>query len=196
MEKTLTEQEQKILLDIARSAIQSTIKGSQPVPMEEVLEKFDLKYIPPQLQKDGATFVTITKDEELRGCIGTLEAYQPLFEDVREHAIAAATQDYRFSPIGIEELSQIKIEISYLSEPEDFKYKDSQELLEKVRPNIDGVTFIDGQRRATFLPQVWDKLPNKEAFFDHLCLKMGVPINTWRKGKLLVQIYQVEEFHE
>jgi uncharacterized protein len=196
MEKTLTEQEQKILLDIARSAIQSTIKGSQPVPMEEVLEKFDLKYIPPQLQKDGATFVTITKDDELRGCIGTLEAYQPLFEDVREHAIAAATQDYRFSPIGIEELSQIKIEISYLSEPEDFKYKDSQELLEKVRPNIDGVTFIDGQRRATFLPQVWDKLPNKEAFFDHLCLKMGVPINTWRKGKLLVQIYQVEEFHE
>ncbi len=196
MEKTLTEQEQKILLDIARSAIQSTIKGSQPVPMEEVLEKFDLKYIPPQLQKDGATFVTITKDEELRGCIGTLEAYQPLFEDVREHAIAAATQDYRFSPIGIEELSQIKIEISYLSEPEDFNYKDSQELLEKVRPNIDGVTFIDGQRRATFLPQVWDKLPNKEAFFDHLCLKMGVPINTWRKGKLLVQIYQVEEFHE
>jgi uncharacterized protein len=164
--------------------------------MEEVLEKFDLKYIPPQLQKDGATFVTITKDDELRGCIGTLEAYQPLFEDVREHAIAAATQDYRFSPIGIEELSQIKIEISYLSEPEDFNYKDSQELLEKVRPNIDGVTFIDGQRRATFLPQVWDKLPNKEAFFDHLCLKMGVPINTWRKGKLLVQIYQVEEFHE
>jgi len=191
MEKKLTEQEQKILLEIARSAIQSTIKGSQ-----EVLEKFDLKFIPPRLQKDGATFVTITKDGELRGCIGTLKAYQPLFIDVREHAIAAATQDYRFSPIGKEELSQIKIEVSYLSEPEDLEYKDSQELLEKVRPNIDGVTFIDGPRRATFLPQVWEKLPDKEAFFDHLCLKMGVSINKWRKGKLRVQIYQVEEFHE
>ena len=189
MEKTLTEQDQKILLEIARSAIQSTIRGSK-------LETLELKKLPDRLQKDGATFVTITKVGELRGCIGTLSAFQPLAEDVREHAIAAATQDYRFPPISKGELSQINIEISYLSKPKDLEYKDSQELLEKVHPYIDGVTFIDGIQRATFLPQVWEKLPDKEAFFDHLCLKMGVPVSTWRKGKLKVQIYQVEEFHD
>jgi AmmeMemoRadiSam system protein A len=140
--------------------------------------------------------VTLTSHGELRGCIGALEATQPLVEDVRIHAIAAALEDYRFPPVHPEELPFIKIEISRLTTPQPLDYRDPADLLSQLRPGVDGVVLRDGMRRATFLPQVWEKVPEADIFLGMLCRKMGAPTETWRKKKLTVLTYQVEEFHE
>jgi AmmeMemoRadiSam system protein A len=115
---------------------------------------------------------------------------------VREHAIAAALEDYRFPPVRPEEVPRIRIEISRLTAPIPLKYERSEDLLKMLRPGVDGVVLRDGLRRATFLPQVWEKLPDPREFLEHLCLKMGVDASTWRYHKLQVYTYQVEEFHE
>jgi AmmeMemoRadiSam system protein A len=120
----------------------------------------------------------------------------PLAEDVREHAIAAALQDYRFPQVQPIELPEIRIEVSRLTLPESLQYERPEDLPRLLHPGIDGVILRDGFRRATFLPQVWEKIENPGEFLDHLCMKMGLPPNTWRRKKLDVQIYQVEEFHE
>jgi hypothetical protein len=152
--------------------------------------------IPLRLKELGASFVTITKYGELRGCIGSLEPYLPLVEDVCEHSAAAALQDYRFPPVSPEELSDIHIEISCLTFPEPLLYEKPEDLLKKLRPGIDGVVIKDGFHRATFLPQVWQKIANPAEFLDHLCMKMGVSPDLWRRKKLQCEIYQVEEFEE
>jgi AmmeMemoRadiSam system protein A len=185
----LTPEEQKILLQLARQALEQAVRG-------EPIRPVDLKSLPPRLRKPGATFVTLTMDGNLRGCIGALEPYQPLAEDVREHAIAAALDDYRFMPVQEYELPFIRIEISYLTLPTPLEYQTPEELLARLRPGIDGVVIRDGFRRATFLPQVWEKLPEKEEFLSHLCEKMGAPPDYWRRKHLQVETYQVQEFHE
>ena len=185
----LTPEERSLLLKQARLSIES---GANDKP----LEPLDLENIPEKLRNLGVVFVTLTIDGNLRGCVGALEAYQPLVNDVREHAIAAAFQDFRFPPVRIDELANIVIEISRLTTPQPLTYLNTDDLLKKLRPGIDGVVLIDGMRRATFLPQVWEKLPSSEIFLDHLCQKMGAPENLWRQKKLEVLTYQVEEFHE
>jgi AmmeMemoRadiSam system protein A len=116
--------------------------------------------------------------------------------DVREHAIAAALEDPRFPPVQPKELNQIEVEVSRLTSPRRLEYKDADDLLAKLNPNVDGVILHDGWHRATFLPQVWEKIPDKAEFLDELCYKMGAAPNTWRHKHLEVLIYQVEEFHE
>jgi AmmeMemoRadiSam system protein A len=185
----LSTKERSILLNQARYSLEASVRGEALMPIR--LEDF-----PPKLQKPGVTFVTLTIDGKLRGCVGALEAYQPLVNDVREHAKAAALEDFRFPPVGPEELSRILIEISRLSDPQMLDYQDPDDLLNKVRPGIDGVVLKHGLRRATFLPQVWQKLPSPDIFLEHLCLKMGGPADLWRHQKLEVLVYQVEEFHE
>ncbi len=185
----LTDEERQMLLELARQALEAGVRGA-PVP------PLDLETLPERLHAPGATFVTLTKQGDLRGCIGTLEARQPLAEDVREHAIAAALQDYRFPPVAPEELDQIEIEISRLTTPQILQYQDSEDLLAKLRPHVDGVILRDGFRRATFLPQVWDKIEDPAQFVSYLCQKMGTEPNLWRYKKLEVLTYQVEEFHE
>lgn len=185
----LTDEEKRILLKLARQALELGVRG-HPLP------PLDLASLPPRLQENGASFVTLTIDGELRGCVGALEPYQPLAEDVREHAIAAALEDYRFPPVQEAELSRIKIEISRLTLPTPLVYTDSQDLFHKLRPGVDGVILRDGWRRATFLPQVWDKIPDKAEFLDNLCYKMGAAPDAWRHKHLEVLTYQVEEFHE
>ena len=140
--------------------------------------------------------MTLTIHDNLRGCIGALEAYQPLAEDVREHAIAAALGDPRFPPVDENELSRIRLEVSRLTVPHPLEYSSSDDLLAKLCPHVDGVILKDDHRRATFLPQVWEKIPNPSDFLDHLCAKMGARSNLWRNTKLQVYVYQVEEFHE
>jgi AmmeMemoRadiSam system protein A len=152
--------------------------------------------LPENLVRNGATFVTLTDGGELRGCIGTLEAYQPLIVDACEHALAAGLKDHRFPPVHPDELDEIQIEISRLTEPIPLEYQDPTDLLKKLRPGIDGVLIKDGWKRATFLPQVWDKLPDPVDFLDHLCFKMGAPPDLWRKKKIEVSTYEVQEFHE
>ena len=185
----LSSSECKSLLKAARTTLNCYLKG-EPVP------HFDENELTSTLSQDGASFVTLTEYGQLRGCIGTLEPYRPLVEDVIENAIAAATKDYRFPSVRSEELVHISIEISYLTRPQVLNYEDSDDLLRKLRPGIDGVVIRDGMRRATFLPQVWDKLPTPAEFLNHLCLKMGVPENTWQKRNLEISIYQVQEFQE
>jgi len=152
--------------------------------------------MPPALKENGASFVTLTMDGDLRGCIGALEAHQPLAQDVCEHAVAAAFQDPRFPPVEGDELARIRIEISRLTAPRPLEYTNSEELLAMLRPHIDGVILKDGYRRATFLPQVWEKIPDAVEFLDHLCQKMGAHANLWRTKTLQVLTYQVEDFHE
>ena len=185
----LTKEEQSQLLRLAREALESGVAGAYLPPI-------NLTGLSKSLQEDGASFVTLTIDGNLRGCIGTLEPYQPLAEDVREHAVAAALNDYRFPPVNASEVARIQIEISRLTTPEPLLYQDTNDLLRKLRPGIDGVVLKDHWKRATFLPQVWEKIPDPQEFLSHLCHKMGVPIDTWRKKKLDVLVYQVEEFHE
>ena len=185
----LTEEEKQMLLRLAREALVLGVNGRLIPPL-------DLTGLPPHLQQNGASFVTLTERDELRGCIGTLDPYQPLAEDVREHAVAAALHDYRFPPVRSREVVDITIEISRLTFPQVLAYKDPEELLVRIRPNVDGVVLRDGMRRATFLPQVWEKLPDPASFITYLCQKMGAPGDLWRRRPLQVFTYQVEEFHE
>ncbi len=185
----LSLEEQKILLELAREALITAVNGRSLPPI-------DLSELPERLQAPGASFVTLTKHGDLRGCIGILEADTPLAQDVREHAVAAALDDYRFPPVRPEELDSLNIEISYLTTPHPLEYQDAEDLLSKLRPHIDGVVLRDGPRRATFLPQVWEKISRPEIFLDQLCLKMGAPKNLWRTRKIRVEVYQVQEFHE
>jgi len=189
MTQKLNQAEQEILLKIARQAMEKAVRG-------ESLPSIKLDDLPVALQEPGASFVTLTIEGRLRGCIGAIDAYQPLVKDVQEHAVAAATQDFRFPRVQSEELNQIHIEVSVLTPRTLVNYDTPQELIEKLRPNIDGVILQDGRRRATFLPQVWEQLPKPEEFLSHLCMKMGGAANLWRDKPMTVHIYQVQEFRE
>lgn len=185
----LTEEEKNRLLHLARVSLISAVQGSEK-------PEIDLSSLTPALREHGASFVTLTKHGGLRGCIGSLEAYRPLAIDVSEHAIDAALHDYRFPAVKPSELPSISIEISRLTPPQLLDYENADDLLAKLRVGVDGVIIRDGSRKATFLPQVWQKLPNKSAFLEHLCEKMGASPTLWRQKHLQVAIYQVEEFHE
>lgn len=189
MSNPLTDGEKQTLLRIAREAMESKVRNKPMPPL-------DHESLAPALREKGASFVTLTIRNNLRGCIGALEAHQPLAEDVREHAIAAALEDSRFPPVSEAELNRIQIEVSRLTEPQELQYSNSEDLLAKLRPHIDGVILKHGFRRATFLPQVWEKIPEPEEFLRQLCHKMGERPNLWRETKLQVYVYQVEEFHE
>jgi AmmeMemoRadiSam system protein A len=186
---TLTPEERMLLLKLARQALETAVRG-------ELLMPLDLDPLPQHLKEPGASFVTLTNLGELRGCIGALEPSQPLAEDVREHAVAAALQYYRFPHVVPEELPDIQIEISRLTSPQPLEYNDPEDLPKILCPNVDGVVLMDGFRRATFLPQVWEKIPDPEEFLANLCYKMHASPDLWRRKKLQVYTYQVEEFHE
>ncbi len=188
--ETLTPEERRQLLQLARQSIEQAVCGKDsPLP--------DLDGLPPALREEGVCFVTLTlPGGDLRGCIGGLEASQPLALDVWEHAAAAALDDYRFLPVRPEEVSLLHIEISRLTRPEPLEYDHPEDLPNLLHPNVDGVVLHDGFRRATFLPQVWEKIPDPCIFISHLCQKMGAASDIWRRRKLQVEVYHVEEFHE
>ena len=185
----LTHEEKQYLLKLARLSLEKSVCG-EPLP------QINDATLPARIRALGASFVTLTRHGSLRGCIGALEPYQSLAEDVREHAVAAALDDYRFPSVRPDELPDISIEISRLTVPVSLEYNNSDDLVQRLRPGIDGVILRDGIRRATFLPQVWEKIPEADIFLSQLCMKMGASPDTWRHKKLRVEIYQVEEFHE
>jgi len=147
-------------------------------------------------QQTGGVFVTLTLSGQLRGCIGNLTSNEPLESGVRRNAINAAFHDPRFAPLNASELEQIEIEISILSEPRPLKYRDGDDLLNKLRPNIDGVIIRQQAASATFLPQVWEQLPRPQDFLAHLCIKAGLAADSWRNSQLEVSSYQVQYFEE
>ena len=190
MQEKLNLEEQKILLRLAREAMERGVRGEEIPPLE-------LDFLPTCLREDGSSFITLTLRGQLRGCIGALEAYQPLAQDVREHAVAAALKDPRFPPVKEDELSGIQIEVSRLTCPAPLEYSDSNDLLSQLRPHVDGVVLYDDlYHRATFLPQVWEKIPDCEEFLNNLCYKMGLEPDLWRRKHFEVFTYQVEGFHE
>jgi AmmeMemoRadiSam system protein A len=190
MPQQLTSEEQKILLRLAREALERGVRG-------EELPALDLSALPLHLREEGSSFITLTSQGQLRGCIGALEAYQSLAEDVREHAVAAALKDPRFPPVKEDELNGIQIEVSRLTPPLPLEYSDAHDLLSKLQPYMDGVILRDhSYHRATFLPQVWEKIPDPSDFLNNLCYKMGVEPDLWRRKHFDVLTYQVEEFHE
>ncbi|OIO65821.1 AmmeMemoRadiSam system protein A [Candidatus Woesearchaeota archaeon CG_4_10_14_0_2_um_filter_57_5] len=154
------------LLALARAAISARLLGT-PAP---AVARGDAK---------AAVFVTLTKQGELRGCIGHLEAHLPLQEAIVENALAAAFSDPRFEPLHASELEQVRIEVSVLTPPRELHYNGAQELLDSLSSD-DGVIIQQGMRKATFLPQVWEQLPGKEAFLSHLCQKAGLRADAWK----------------
>lgn len=147
-------------------------------------------------QEKRATFVTLHKFGELRGCMGTLSPYEPLGDSIRRNAVTAAFNDPRFPPLASDEFSTIDIEISILTEATPLEHESGDELIAALRPGIDGVILQSGPAGATFLPQVWDQLPHPEDFLGRLCLKAGLSYDIWKTGKLQVQTYQVQHFGE
>lgn len=143
----------------------------------------------------GATFVTLTQDGQLRGCIGSLEAWRKLDTDVRENARAAAFRDPRFAPLGREELPRTRVEVSLLTMPEPMRFADEADALRQLRPGIDGVIFEVGRHRSTFLPQVWESLPDRREFMGRLKYKAGLPPNFWSPEVRLYR-YEVQKWKE
>lgn len=185
----LSEDEGEYLLGVARNTIKnrlSNVEGSQ----------IDWNNVPKKFQERLGTFVTVTINGNLRGCIGHIVPRQPLIEGIKENAINAAFKDPRFTPLTKEEFDNIELEISILTPPQELSYTDAEDLLKKLRSGIDGVIIKKGFYEATFLPQVWDQLPDKGEFLSHLCLKAGLSIDSWKTEKLHVSTYQVQAFEE
>jgi AmmeMemoRadiSam system protein A len=132
----------------------------------------------------------------LRGCIGSLVGSEPLADGVRTNALNAALHDPRFAPLKVDEIDGITVEVSVLSEPRPLDYHGGDDLVARLRPGIDGVTIRSGYHAATFLPQVWDQLPDPGDFLSNLCLKAGLPANAWKEGGLDVETYQAQYFEE
>lgn len=188
MESFLSSEQQGALLKIASQAIRATAAGQPP-------NRLDLSQLSPALAQPGASFVTITNQGDLRGCIGSIEARLPLAEDVQAHAVDAASRDYRFSPVSKDELDQIAVEISVLTPPVPLPYQQPLDLPHKLRPGIDGVLLQYQMHRSTFLPQVWEKLSEPAQFLTALCLKARLPGDIWQHELLDIQTYQVFSFH-
>lgn len=172
------------LLRLARNAIGESF-GVAPQPVAER----------PEWRQPGASFVTLTRHGELRGCIGSLEAWRPLAEDVAANARAAAFRDPRFTPLTAGELAGIRVEVSLLTPAQPLPWRDEAEALAQLRPGIDGVILIAGRHRATFLPQVWEQLPNPADFLAHLKRKAGLAADYWGSD-LRLERYTVEKWRE
>jgi len=162
----------KQLLDIAKKSIEYGLSEHQPMTVSP-------SDYSPVLQKSGACFVTLEKQGVLRGCIGSLAAHRPLIVDVVDNAFSAAFRDPRFESLQPYELSELTIHISVLSPAEDFPAVDEADLLRQLKPGIDGLILHDGRHRATFLPSVWESLPEPKQFVAHLKLKAGLPSDYW-----------------
>jgi AmmeMemoRadiSam system protein A len=189
MTTILTDDEKRTLLEMARAALDSAANHRKLAPI-------DLSALPERLRAPGASFVTLTKLGQLRGCIGSLSARSPLAEDVRQHAVDAALYDHRFYPVQPDEIQSISIEVSVLSEPKAIPTSDPAMIPKLLRPGMDGVVILCGDRRATFLPQVWEKIPTPEQFLSMLCEKASIPSDAWKRGEVEILVYQVESFHE
>ncbi|MBF0452244.1 MAG: AmmeMemoRadiSam system protein B [Candidatus Magnetomorum sp.] len=185
----LNEKQGNALLKLARSTIAKKLgKPYDEAPDTELKED--------SLQVKKGTFVTLNINGQLRGCIGSLVGQVPLAKGVADNAINAAFHDPRFSPLTANEYENIHIEVSVLTEPQPLDYTDTKDLLEKLTPEIHGVILRKGYASATFLPQVWEQLPTHDAFLSHLCLKAGLPGDTWKRDHLEIQTYQVQYFEE
>jgi AmmeMemoRadiSam system protein A len=184
----LTGEEKKALLKFARSAIESNLLKRTEAQRPQKISV--------DLEEKRGCFVTLHLDGALRGCIGTVEPVKPLIFCVQSNALNAAFSDPRFPSLTADELASVEIEISVLTVPEVLEYKDCEDLKRKLKPGVHGVILSRGASSATFLPQVWDQLPDKESFLECLCQKACMEKSAWMDRNTTVKIYEVEHFSE
>lgn len=187
----LNKKEQNFLLELARKTLAHFFSSGKQLQIQPSEVPF------PKLIEEGACFVTLYKNGNLRGCIGSLEAHRPLIFDIIDNTLNSAFNDSRFQSLRVDELETIKISISVLTKPESFPVKDSKDLLKKLKPNKHGLIIKKGWARATFLPVVWEQLTTKEEFLGHLCMKAGLEANAWQNTEgMEFFVYEAEEFEE
>jgi uncharacterized protein len=167
-----SQQQRLTLLELARASIVHGIESGTPLTI-------NAKDYDPELQQLRACFVTLNQNQQLRGCIGSLQASRSLVVDVCENAFAAAFRDPRFNPLKSSELDGLLISISVLTPAEEMSFQSEQDLIQQIKPGIDGLILKEGYKRGTFLPAVWEQLPNAEEFLKHLKLKAGLPADYW-----------------
>lgn len=175
------------LLMMARNAIADKLGAPQSTPKAPMPTS--------QLERSGAVFVTLMKDGLLRGCIGSLEAWRPVGEDVHANACAAAFKDPRFEPVRADELPNIRVEVSLLSPAQPIVFASEVDATEQLRPHVDGVILECGRHRGTFLPQVWESLPDPRQFMAQLKRKAGLPPDFW-SSDIKLSRYVVEKWKE
>ena len=180
-----------IVIALAKAAILVALNQPEDFDLEHALKNY------PSLEENGAAFVTINTEpnEQLRGCIGSLHAYRPLYKDIISNAQAAALRDPRFSPLKLEELEHIKIEVSILSEPQPLSYETIEDLRSKIVPFQDGIVLKLNDKHATYLPQVWEQLPRFDDFFSSLCLKANLS-NDCLAQHPEISTYRVKKYKE
>lgn len=176
----------RLLLELAGKSIEHYIQTARKL-------RLDLNKLPDRLRKPGAAFVTLTLNGRLRGCIGHLEAMQALAQDVIENARLAAFNDPRFAPLTEKECNEITISISILSLAEPMQFTSEQDLLSQIRPGIDGLILEEGTYRGTFLPSVWESLPEPGEFLRHLKQKAGLHETYWSDSVQVLR-YTTQQF--
>jgi len=170
--ETLDAADRRTIVDVARASIAGGLEGQRA-------KVKDLGAQPPALRRHAATFVTLEISGELRGCIGTLEAFQPLIVDAAENAYSAAFRDPRFAPLTTNEFDLLDVHISILGTPEPMTFTSEEDLLAQLRPGIDGLILSEHGRRGTFLPVVWESVGDPREFLGYLKLKAGLPRDYW-----------------
>ena len=168
----LSQEHQNLLLKIARDSIDYGLEHGKPLPI-------NASEFPGELLVSRAVFVTLTIQGQLRGCIGCLEANESLAANVAKYAFLAAFRDSRFSRLSRSEFPDLEFHISILNPLEPIEFSSEEDLVSKIRPGIDGLLLQDGIYRGTFLPSVWDDLPDPRNFFRHLKGKAGLPADYW-----------------
>ena len=171
-DQTLSPADRATLLEVARASIQHGLQHRQALAVHP-------DDYPQTLRPLRATFVTLEIGGQLRGCIGALAAYQPLVQDVAAHAYAAAFEDPRFPELRSDEFPKLEIFISVLSPPEPLRFDSEEDLLAQLRPGVDGLILRFRDYRATFLPAVWESLPDPYLFLAQLKHKAGLPLDFW-----------------
>lgn len=184
---SLSEADRNTLKQVARQAIDYGLHHSHQSPVIDIAE------YPESLRPERATFVTLNLNNNLRGCIGSLQAHRPLVLDVAHNACAAAFFDPRFAPLDQTEFEQLDIHLSILSPAEPVQFNSEADLLQQLRPGIDGLILEDKGMRGTFLPSVWESLATAEEFLAHLKQKAGLPARYW-SNTLTVSRYTTESF--
>ncbi len=183
-----TDEEKRLALTIARQSIHHGLTRGRPLEPET-------DGLPESLRRERASFVTLHKAGQLRGCIGTIDACLPLARDIALRAWSAAFQDRRFPRLEAEEFDHLELSVSVLTAPEPLPFRDHDDLVDKIAPGEDGLILEQGYRRGVFLPSVWESLPDKREFLRHLEMKAGLPVDDWRSSRRVYR-FRTEYFSE
>ncbi len=183
---TLTDNEKQYLLKLAYSTIFQKLSGKKGEDFKEPESSV--------INEKRGCFVTLHLDNSLRGCIGNIEPVYKLIKGIKKNALNAAFSDPRFTPLSLEEFRRVEIEISILTVPEELVFSSEKDLLQKLKPQKHGVIISKKYHSATYLPQVWEQLPDKKDFLSNLCIKAGLEKNAWKERNITIKTYSAEYF--